>query len=59
MGEDTNRRAWLIGGGVAGAAAAGVAAWWLTRTETPDYSLVLKDGAFAPTARCRSRGGGA
>ena len=46
MGDDTNRRAWLIGGGVAGAAAAGVAAWWLTRTETPDYSLVLKDGAI-------------
>lgn len=45
MAEDTNRRAWLIGG-VAGAAAAGVAAWWLTRTETPGYSLVLKDGAI-------------
>jgi hypothetical protein len=46
MGEDTNRRAWLIGGGVAGAAVAGAAAWWLTRIETPDYSLVLKDGAI-------------
>ena len=46
MGEDTNRRAWLIGGGVAGAAVAGAAEWWLTRTETPDYSLVLKDGAI-------------
>lgn len=46
MSEETNRRAWLIGGGVAGAAVAGAAAWWLTRTETPDYSLVLKDGAI-------------
>ncbi|PCD01562.1 hypothetical protein COC42_15640 [Sphingomonas spermidinifaciens] len=46
MADGASQRAWLIGGGVAGAAVAGVAAWWFTRTETPAYSLVLKDGAI-------------
>ena len=40
-----SRTKW-IGGGVAAAAAVGVAAWWLTRVETPPYTLVLKDGVL-------------
>lgn len=41
-----DRRAKWIGGGVLAAAAAGVAAIWLTRRDTPPSTLILKDGAI-------------
>lgn len=45
MELNVDQRAKWIGGGIAVAAAAGAAAWWATRVETPPYTLVLKDGA--------------
>ncbi|WP_315760925.1 heme-binding protein [Sphingomonas sp. Y38-1Y] len=46
MAGTIDRRTQIIGGGIAAAAVAGATAWWLTRTPTPDYTLVLKDGAI-------------
>lgn len=55
MAIEIGKRERWIGGGILAAAAAGAAAWWLTRTETPDYTLVLKDGAIEVRAYARLR----
>lgn len=46
MAIELDKRTQWIGGGVLLGAAAGAAAWWLTRVEQPPYTLVLKDGAI-------------
>jgi hypothetical protein len=46
MPIEIDKRTKWIGGGVLLGAVAGAAAWWLTRVETPAYTLVLKDGAI-------------